>query len=291
VIGRGAMGEVYEAAHAQTGARAAVKLLHLDGLRRPDLVKRFLREARIAASLDAANVVRVVEVGDLSSPFPYIAMERLEGEDLADHLRGRGPMSLDAVIRLVREVGAGLEAARDAGIVHRDLKPRNVFLVRDGAAKILDFGVSRLADSEGTLEGLVGTPGYMAPEQARGETVTPSADLFSLGVIAYRALTGRPAFAGEHVAEILHKLTASMPPRPSEIIRARPMHRQIDLVLAIAMAKEPADRFDSGRQFADALEAARAGKLARPLISRAQRMLAELPWARSEVREAVSTVA
>jgi hypothetical protein len=290
VIGRGAMGEVYEAAHAGTGARAAVKLLHLDGLGRPDLVKRFLREASIAASLDAPNVVRVVEIGDLSSPFPYIAMERLEGEDLADHLRCRGPMSLDAVIRLVREVGSGLEAARDAGIVHRDLKPRNVFLVKHGAAKILDFGVSRLIDAERaeTLDGLVGTPGYMAPEQARGEVVSPCADLFSLGVIAYRALTGRPAFSGEHVAEILFKLTTSMPPRPSEIVRAHP---QIDLVFAIAMAKEPGDRFDSGRQFADAIEAARAGRLGRPLVARAQRLLSCLPWPRSELGELVTSVA
>jgi len=282
VIGRGAMGEVYEAVHAVNGARAAVKLLHIDGLSSPDMVKRFLREAQIAASLDVPNVVRVVEVGDLTSPLPYIAMERLVGEDLADYLRRHGRMSFEQVVTLVREVGAGLEAARAAGIVHRDLKPRNIFLEQYGGAKILDFGVSKLANTERTLtqDRVVGTPGYMAPEQAMGKEVTHSADLFSLGVIAYRALTGRPAFAGDHVGEIFYKLTKAMPPRPSEIVRVNP---QVDLVIAIAIAKNMGDRFDSGCEFANALEAARAGRLSRGLVVHAQQLLADLPWSRIDL--------
>src|SRR5262249_44281808 len=160
--------------------------------------------------------------------------------------------------------GHGLEAARAAGIVHRDLKPRNLFFAEDGLTrrtwKILDFGVSKLGDAEGTQtkDMLVGTPAYMAPEQANGGQVTHRTDIYALGVIAYRILTGRPAFTGERTAETLYQVVYQMPPKPSEVSRVPP---DIDLVLAIAIAKEPAARFDSGAELADALEAAHKGKL------------------------------
>jgi eukaryotic-like serine/threonine-protein kinase len=285
MIGRGAMGEVYEAVHTTTGAPAAVKLLQVSGLGDADMVKRFLREAQIAASLDVPNVVRVLEIGGLAAVLPYIAMERLSGEDLSDYLRRTGPMSLEQVIRLVRHVGRGLEAAHAGGIVHRDLKPRNIFVV-DGAEgptfKILDFGVSKLTDaSDGTLtHGFVGTPTYMAPEQAVGRDVTHRADLFSLGVIAYRALTGRPAFTGESVPETLYRIMTAMPLRPGELVR---VHPHVDLVVAIALAKAPESRFDSGSDFAQALEDARAGKLSGPLVARATKLLAEMPWSRLDL--------
>jgi eukaryotic-like serine/threonine-protein kinase len=285
MIGRGAMGEVYEAVHTTTSAPAAVKLLQVTGLGDADMVKRFLREAQIAASLDVPNVVRVLEIGGLAAMLPYIAMERLSGEDLSDHLRRTGPMSLEQVIRLVRQVGRGLEAAHAGGIVHRDLKPRNIFVVdgREGPTfKILDFGVSKLADApEGTLtHGFVGTPTYMAPEQAIGRDVTHRADLFSLGVITYRALTGRPPFTGENVPETIYRIMTAMPLRPGELVR---VHPHVDLVLAIALAKAKESRFDSGRDFAQALEDARAGKLSGPLVVRATKLLAELPWSRLDL--------
>jgi tRNA A-37 threonylcarbamoyl transferase component Bud32 len=284
VIGRGAAGEVYEAHHTTTGSRAAVKLLTLNALGMPEVVKRFLREARIAASLDVPNVVRVIEVGGLDSSLPYIAMERLSGEDLADHLRKVGPMPLEEVIGLVAQVGSGLEAAHAAGIVHRDLKPRNIFVAHEGVSsstfKILDFGVSKLADAEGTVtHGFVGTPGYMAPEQAAGGPITHRADLFSLGVLAYRALTGRPAFAGEGVAETIQKVMSTMPPRPSQLVR---VHANVDLVFAIAMAKDPSHRFASGGEMARALDVASAGELSLDLIARAESVLRDHPWRRPE---------
>jgi eukaryotic-like serine/threonine-protein kinase len=280
VIGRGAMGEVYEGAHVETGARAAVKLLHTHVLANPDIVKRFLREAKIAASLDVPNVVNVLEVGDLTAGLPFIAMERLEGVDLADHLREHPRLSVRKVSKLLRQIGRGLVAAHAAGIVHRDLKPRNVFLSRkDGEEvwKILDFGVSKLASAEDTQthDRIVGTPEYMAPEQAMGKVVTGSADLFALGVIAYRALTGRRAFVGTTIAETVYQVAHTMPPRPSDLA---PLHDHVSLVLSIAMAKSHSDRFESGEAFADALDSAASGELDPVLRAKAERILERHPW-------------
>ncbi len=281
VIGRGAMGEVYEGVHVKSGARAAVKLLHTHTLANPDIVKRFLREAKIVGSLDVPNVVKVVEIGGLSADLPYIAMELLDGEDLADHLRHHRQLSVRKVATLLRQVGNGLSAAHAAGIVHRDLKPRNVFLAKTDAGqiwKILDFGVSKLTGDDGTQthDRIVGTPGYMAPEQATGKLVTYKADLFSLGVIAYRSLTGRPAFTGNQIAETVYQVAHTMPPRPSDVVK---LGEQVDQVLAIAIAKAPEDRFDTAEAFADALDAAARGELDVALRARAERLLARHPWA------------
>jgi serine/threonine-protein kinase len=297
LIGRGAMGEVYEAAHVTTGAPAAVKLLQAHVLANPELVRRFLREAKIAASLDVPNVVRVLEVGAPDAPFPYLAMERLTGEDLADHLRRHRRMPMSRVVQLVRDLGRGLDAARAAGIVHRDMKPRNVFLADtrgsgDAAGrriwKILDFGVSKLSDGEGTQtkDQIVGTPAYMAPEQASAGEVTHQTDLYALGVIAYRALTGRPAFTGEHTAETLYQVVYQMPPRPSDVARLPP---DVDHVLMIGMAKRAADRFESAAELADALEAASRGTLAAEVRARAERLAMKQPWGTVGTRAAAAS--
>ncbi|HEY8040593.1 MAG TPA: serine/threonine-protein kinase, partial [Polyangiaceae bacterium] len=146
--------------------------------------------------------------------------------------------------------------------------------------KILDFGVARLAGEETlTQDQIVGTPNYMAPEQANGAAVTHRTDLFALGVIAYRALTGRPAFEGETTAEILYKVVHAMPPRPGELV---PLPPEVDLVLALALAKDPADRFDSAAELAQALDAASRGRLDAALRARAQRLLARLSWGAPE---------
>lgn len=286
MIGRGAMGEVYEAKRVGTGEAAAVKLLQAHVLANPDLVRRFLREAKIASSLDVPNVVRVFEIGGLegdSAPFPYIAMERLRGRDLAEHLQLHRRLSIARAVTLIREVGRGLDAARDAGIVHRDLKPRNVFLAESGIGgarrtwKILDFGVSKLMDSERTQTGaVIGTPAYMAPEQARGLAVSHRTDLYALGVIAYRVLTGRPAFTGEQTPEILYQVVYQMPPKPSAGLPTLPS--EVDLVLAVAMAKDEKDRFESASAFADALDAASRGEIDPHLRARADALLAKHAW-------------
>ncbi len=276
VLGRGGMGEVYEATHVATGDVAAVKMLLPEVLALPHYVRRFLREVRVASSLDSPHIVRVLEVGAESAPLPYLAMERLHGEDLAQLLRREGRLEPAAVVELVRQVARGLAVAAEAGIVHRDLKPQNLFLVAGDAPlwKILDFGVSKLLEGEGLLTDgeAVGTPVYMAPEQARGGVVDTRADLYALGAIAYRALTGHQPFKGGAAAEILLAVASTMPQRPSSLAA---LPREVDAVLAIAMAKATADRFASAAELADALEAALAGRLHETMHARAARVM---PW-------------
>jgi serine/threonine-protein kinase len=291
IIGRGGMGEVYDAVHVDTDERAAVKLLHREALLATDassesagdLERRFWRECKTAAALDAPNVVRVLATSEPGDPIPFIAMERLVGEDLADYLRNHGRMRVRDVLRLIRHVGRGLDAARNAGIVHRDIKPRNIFLhePEDGESvwKILDFGVSKIAsDATLTHAAIVGTPAYMAPEQAQGTEVSHRTDLFSLAVIVYRSLTARPAFTGETSAATLYQVVHAMPPRPSAI--AQELDPDIDRVLAVALAKDPWDRFDSATELADALERAAKGRLPDGVRARAELVLAKHPWAR-----------
>lgn len=280
VIGRGGMGEVYDATHIATSSAAAVKLLGTVALTDPDLVRRFMREAKITQSLDSPHVVRVLEVGGLDAPFPYIAMELLRGEDLASLLRRERQMKAGSAVQMVREVARGLEAARLAGIVHRDLKPQNLFWAEEGDRriwKVLDFGVSKLVGSEGTQtkDAVVGTPSYMAPEQALGGAVTHLTDLHALGVITYRALTGQPAFGRDTLPETLYQVVHGMPPRPSQVAE---LDQAVDSVLMIALAKRPEDRFDSGEAFADALDAASRGMLSAGLRERARVLELEQPW-------------
>jgi serine/threonine-protein kinase len=279
VIGRGAMGEVYEAVRVNGGETAAIKLLHPHVLAQAEFVRRFVREARVVASLDVANVVRVLEVSPPDAAVPYLAMERLVGRDLSEYLREHKRMGIRSVLSMLRQVGLGLDAARVAGVVHRDLKPRNLFYAREGTSeiwKILDFGVARVTGEDTiTQNEVIGTPGYMAPEQANGAAVTHRTDLYALGVIAYRTLTGHPAFEGETTAETLYKVVHTMPLRPTI---AAPLAAEIDLVLAIAIAKDPGDRFASAAEFVEAIDDAARGKLEPALRGRAERLLAKLPW-------------
>jgi serine/threonine-protein kinase len=215
-------------------------------------------------------------------------MERLEGEDLAQILRKKERLDGAEVIDLVRQVGDGLRTASEAGIVHRDLKPQNLFRTNGSPPtwKILDFGISKLVGPHldaGTLsEGVaVGTPQYMAPEQARGGQVGPAADMYGLAAVAYRALTGFQPFKGVDVAEILVALLVSMPVRPTAVVD---VPRDVDLVFTIALAKEPRERFDSGAALADALEAALASRLDGTLKRRATKLLETFPWRELEER-------
>jgi serine/threonine-protein kinase len=283
LIGRGAMGEVYAATHMTNGARAAVKVLSAAALANPELRERFLREGEIATRIHSPNVVRVIEVGEITGWAPYIAMELLKGDDLAHHLRRRGQLDVEDVLRLVRDVAIGLEAAHAASVVHRDLKPQNLVLDHGddddrGTWKILDFGVSRLLDSNGTLtqHGVIGTPGYMAPEQARGAASDHRADLFSLASVIYRCLTGRPPFQAEEAPRMLLDIVYGMPMKPSEIVPSIP--HDVELVLAIGFAKKPSARFASAREMAEALRLAAAGQLPQALRQRAATLLHRLPW-------------
>ena len=276
VIGRGGMGEVYEAWHVRTGEVAAVKLLPSRELGDPHSVERFLREVRVVKNLDSPHAVKVLAASDDKAPMPYLVMERLRGQDLSTLLRG-GPVSPSMLLAMLAQIGAALEQAWASGVVHRDLKPHNVFLCDDGTWKVLDFGVAALDDHSGTLtQGkVVGTPAYMAPEQARGEKVDHRADLYALAAIAYRWLTGRPVCGGKDLHAALYQTVHVMPQRPSSLAE---LHEDVDDALALGLAKDPNARWTTVGELRDALAAAIAGELDPRIRRRARDLLAAHPW-------------
>ncbi len=278
VLGRGAMGEVYEAIDTRTKTRVAIKLLAHTALGNANLVLRFFRELRTAAAVESPHVVRVIEIGE--TPVPFLVMERLDGETLSDVLRARRTLPAAEVAELVRQIAIGVAAAAAAGIVHRDLKPQNVFRDRD-VWKILDFGVARAIDQGNTLTGaqIVGTPAYMAPEQASGGTIDHRTDVYAVAAVAYRALTGHPPFAAKDVAETLYRVVHTRPLRPT--LLAPELHADLDAVLAIGLAKRPDQRFSSATELADAIHAAVDGSLAPSVRSRGDALVAAGAWASS----------
>jgi len=283
VLGRGAMGEVYSATDAN-GREVAVKLLSQASLGNANHVLRFLRELRTAAGLQSPHVVKVIDVGE--NPVPYLVMEKLEGKSLAEVLRTQRALPAGAVLELVRHVGAGITAAAAAGIVHRDLKPQNVF-EHKGTWKVLDFGVARAIDSGDTLTAghVVGTPSYMAPEQASGGQVDHCTDLYALAAIAYRALTGHPPYAAGEIAETLYRVVHTLPRRPTELAELPP---DVDLVLAIGLAKSPTRRFTSAAELAEALHHAFAGTLSDALRQRGALLERDGAWATGKPRASTS---
>jgi eukaryotic-like serine/threonine-protein kinase len=268
VIGRGAMGEVYEATHAKTGDSSAVKVLRRELLADSRHIERFLREVRIAGAIDSPHVVRVLGAATPSDPMPYLAMEKLSGQTLSRLLRDGRSLADEAVDALVAQIGSVLDLAREAGIVHRDIKPQNLFLTYDNVWKVLDFGVALLAETSGTLTrgAAIGTPAYMAPEQARGETVDHRADLYAFGAVLYRALTGRAPFAARDTPSLLYAVNHDMPLRPSSLGAVSPALEQF---LALALAKSRDARFQTARELVTAFQAARTGALPDELARRA----------------------
>ncbi|MDB4960409.1 MAG: serine/threonine protein kinase [Myxococcales bacterium] len=279
LIGRGGMGEVYEAHGVSDRREAAVKLLHHGTLADPTSVQRFIREAQTTAKLDCPYIVRVLEVGTTSGEIPFLAMERLRGHDLAHQLRRQRRLQLPNARTVCEQVALGLEAARSAGIVHRDLKPHNVFLSEVGGVhrwKILDFGVSKSGGSGTLTQGhVIGTPAYMAPEQARGEDVDHRADVYSLAAILYRSITGHPAFTGKDVPTTLYEVVYRIPTQPSVLA---PLPTDVDRVLAIGLAKDPKDRFETALELAEWFGLAVESRLSPEQRARADELIVRQPW-------------
>jgi serine/threonine-protein kinase len=279
LIGRGGIGEVYEARHSGDGREAAVKLLHPGALADETAARRFVREAETAARIDSPHVVRVLEVGVAPNAAPFLAMERLRGNDLAYHLRRKRRLPLATAAEVADHVARGLEAARAQAVVHRDLKPHNVFGVDAGGArvwKILDFGVSKSSDGGTLTQGsIVGTPAYMAPEQARGDSVDHRADLYSLAAILYRAVTGHLAFSARDIPTTLFEVVYRIPTQPSLLVE---LPADVDRVLAIGLAKSADDRFATAPELAAWFAAAIGPGLTVDERRRADRLIARNPW-------------
>ncbi len=271
LLGRGGMGEVYAGAHVESGVQAAVKLLALEVEDSDESLKRFRREAEILRRLKDPSIVELYDVGD-SQGVPYLAMERLRGESLAVILRRERKLGTQQTAELVRQVARALDHALAAQVVHRDLKPHNLFRLDGGDRwKILDFGISQLGGGPTITRGqAIGTPGYMAPEQVRGGRVDQRADVFALGAVIYRCLTGVPAFSGDHV-RLLYDVVHVQPRRPE-------VTPDVERVLALALAKAPDERFRTASELSRALDAAFAQRLDDALRSRADRLLARHPW-------------
>jgi len=282
VLGRGGMGEVYEAIRGDTGEPAAVKLLTRRRATDDDVLARFAREAKTVAALDSKNIVRVLDAGSASSAttLPYIAMEKLVGSDLASLLQRRLFLSGKEVAEMVTQIAAGLEIAHARGVVHADITPRNLFFTNEGVWKLLDFGVAvlgREGKTEHATAQAAGTPAYLAPEQLEeGAEVDHRVDIHALGVVVYRALTGRPAFAGRDAVTVLYRVLHDMPTAPSET--STEVSALVDDVLRIALAKDPNDRFDRAATFAEALTSAINGTRDERIARRATNLTKKASW-------------
>jgi tRNA A-37 threonylcarbamoyl transferase component Bud32 len=282
VLGRGAMGEVYAAERSGDASKIplAIKLLAPHLLRDPIARERFMRESEIVSKLSSPNIVRVVAVSPKDAPLPYIVMERLEGIDLAQLIKREPVRPLDEVTQLVRHVASALDTAHKAGIIHRDLKPSNIYLTGEGIGriwKVLDFGASKWRNGEGTLtqDMIVGTPGYMSPEQALGRTIDQRSDVYALGVILYRLLTGVPAVVPGEVPAMLQEVAFRMPVQPS---KRGDVPAPIEAVLAVALAKSPVHRFATAGELAYVFVEAASGKLDRGIAVRAEAVLEDTAW-------------
>jgi eukaryotic-like serine/threonine-protein kinase len=257
-LGRGSMGVVYKAEDPVLGRSVALKVIRIAFPVGQDeqriLEQRFLREATLAASLSHPNIVVVHDVGrDTDSRTPFIALEYLEGRTLAAVMARRECVDWQLAVRMAIRLADALHHAHGHGVVHRDVKPSNIMMLPGGQAKILDFGVAKDASAPLTTPGeLWGTPFYMSPEQASGGMVDGRSDLFALGAVLYELLTGRRAFAGEGVAQVIHGLLYEDPLPPTRINPTLPP--DMDTVVARALAKDPGARYPDGRAFIEDLE-------------------------------------
>ena len=260
-LGRGGMGIVYKVEHIRIGKLLAMKLLTGELSRNRDVVRRFKQEALTVSKLSSPNTVQVFDFG-ASEGLTYLVMELVSGEDLARVLRSLGPMPFPRLGKVVIQVCTSLAEAHQKGIVHRDVKPENIMLLRgrDGAdvAKVLDFGLAKLREgaelNDVTSQGaIVGTPYFMAPEQIRGEQVDPRSDIYALGALMYRALTGHYPFNGPTPMAVFTKHLTELPVLPSERTPDIEIPPGVSAIVLKALEKSPADRFQKIEELQSAL--------------------------------------
>ncbi len=263
-LGRGGMGEVWDAEHVELGKRVVVKLLHANLSNGASFVERFRVEARVLAQLSHPNVVGVSDFGWVGGR-PYLVMEKVEGRSLADEVKSRrDPLPLAEVLPIARQLLAGLGAAHAAGVIHRDVKPANVLYGPpcNGARRVtlVDFGLvkqlNRSTEALTAVGSVMGTPSYFAPEQALGRPTDARTDLYSAGALFYRLLTGHTPFERATMREMALAHVRDLPPPPSSFVPDLPP--LVDAVLLKALAKNPDRRFASAEEMAFALAACEA---------------------------------
>ncbi|HEU4732567.1 MAG TPA: protein kinase [Kofleriaceae bacterium] len=261
LIGKGGMGRVYEAVQPALGSRVAIKVLAEDAADRPDLVDRFFTEARTVAMIRHEGIVNVLDLAWLPGGRPAIVMELVTGHTLGALVRGR-PAPIGGAVQVMIEVLSALAAAHAIGIVHRDLKPDNILITSIGRAKVLDFGIAKLAaDRHGPLPhtrtgAVLGTPQYMSPEQIGGATLDARSDLYSAGVVLFEAVTGRRPFEGLSDFALMRAHVEVPPPPPRALRPELPV--ELEHAILRALAKQRGERFASANEMANALHAATA---------------------------------
>jgi len=281
LLGRGGSGEVYDAIDTRSSTQVAVKVLRSSEAEHADVITRFQREGEIATRLVSRYVARVHHYGQDPGGTLFIAMERLDGSDLASILRKESRLPPDEAQELVHDVCRGISEAHTLGIIHRDIKPHNIFRAQEPEGtevwKVLDFGVSKLAASFVTITHgmVVGTPQYMSPEQARGEPVDLRTDVYGIGAVLYRVLTGRPPMPSKGATALFHA-AYRRPDRPSLV--APDLSQEIEAILALALAPQPADRFQTVEILRTAFDQALSGQLPRALLRSARK----IPWNHTE---------
>jgi serine/threonine protein kinase len=263
-IGEGGMGTVWMAEHSMLGRRAAIKILHDSFSSKRSIVSRFFNEARAATAISDPGIIQIFDFGIHSDGSAYIVMELLDGETLDQRMRRQGSLLPSEALRIGRQAASAVGAAHARGIIHRDLKPDNIFIVRDPEvtggerAKVLDFGIAKLAEDLGgphkTSESVVmGTPTYMSPEQCRGASkVDARSDVYSLGCVLYAAVTGHPPFRAKGSGEMMMMHMVEAPPRASTL--AKDLPAEVDELIMRCLRKEPAERFASGAELAAAID-------------------------------------
>jgi tetratricopeptide (TPR) repeat protein len=253
-LGRGGMGTVYVAHDPVLGRLVALKLF-LSDVEMPDAAERFAREARAAAAFNHANIVTIHDFGELSSQ-PYIVMEYVQGDTLADVIRRKAPVSTIDKLRWIEELCSAVAYAHQYGVIHRDIKPTNLMIDRSGRLKVLDFGIAKMLGTiSANATALIGTPGYMAPEQIVGGTIDHRSDLFSVGVVCYELLTYTEAFPGDNIPAITHRILSSDPtPLPQVLPDAT---AELTALVERALKKDPAERFEDAESMRAAIVAVR----------------------------------
>ncbi len=264
-LGRGAMGAVHLARDPLIDRAVAIKTIAMTGLseaERESYRQRFFREAQAAGKLSHGGIVTIYDVGeDEATRQPFIVMEFIAGRSLADVLdEAAGPLPLEKAVQWIRQVASALSFAHARGIIHRDVKPANIMIDVEGHAKLTDFGIARLRNTQLTTAGdLLGTPAYMSPEQVQGNPVDSRSDIFSLGILLYWTLTGRKPFDGDNPGEVMFKIAYKDPDPATQLLPG--LAAGFDYVIARALAKDPAHRYADAKDVAldlEDLQAARA---------------------------------